>query len=54
MRQKCNMLWMAFSHMFCIPERTYKEKTLLSLILADILLLILRPDSQDFQGTAVN
>ena len=24
MRQKCNILWMAFSHMFCISERTYK------------------------------
>lgn len=26
MRQKCNMLWMAFLHMFCISERTYKAE----------------------------
>lgn len=29
------------------------EETLLSLLLSDILILILRPDQQDFQGTAV-
>ncbi len=29
------------------------EETLLSLAISDILLLILRPDQQDFQGTAV-
>ena len=29
------------------------EETLLSLLLSDILVLILRPDQQDFQGTAV-
>ena len=29
------------------------EETLLSLILSDMLLIILRPDQQDFQGTAV-
>jgi MinD-like ATPase involved in chromosome partitioning or flagellar assembly len=29
------------------------EETLLSMILSDILVLILRPDQQDFQGTAV-
>ena len=29
------------------------EETLVSIALADMLLLILRPDNQDFQGTAV-
>ncbi|CAB4851777.1 unannotated protein [freshwater metagenome] len=29
------------------------EETLLSITISDILLLILRPDRQDFQGTAV-
>jgi MinD-like ATPase involved in chromosome partitioning or flagellar assembly len=29
------------------------EETLLSLLLSDILILLLRPDQQDFQGTAV-
>jgi MinD-like ATPase involved in chromosome partitioning or flagellar assembly len=29
------------------------EETLLSLLLSDLLVLILRPDQQDFQGTAV-
>ncbi len=29
------------------------EETLLSMILSDILVIILRPDQQDFQGTAV-
>jgi MinD-like ATPase involved in chromosome partitioning or flagellar assembly len=29
------------------------EETLLSIVVADTLLLVLRPDSQDFQGTAV-
>ena len=29
------------------------EETLLSLTLSDVLLLVLRPDQQDFQGTAV-
>jgi MinD-like ATPase involved in chromosome partitioning or flagellar assembly len=29
------------------------EETLLSIIVSDIMILILRPDQQDFQGTAV-
>ena len=29
------------------------EETLLSIIISDMLLLVLRPDSQDFQGTSV-
>jgi MinD-like ATPase involved in chromosome partitioning or flagellar assembly len=29
------------------------EETMLSLTISDVLLLILRPDKQDFQGTAV-
>ena len=29
------------------------EETLLSILISDILLLVLRPDQQDFQGTAV-
>ena len=29
------------------------EETLLSIAISDMLLLVMRPDSQDFQGTAV-
>ena len=29
------------------------EETLLSISISDVLILILRPDSQDYQGTAV-
>lgn len=29
------------------------EETLLSLVISDVLVLVLRPDSQDYQGTAV-
>jgi MinD-like ATPase involved in chromosome partitioning or flagellar assembly len=29
------------------------EETLLSIVVSDMLLLVLRPDSQDFQGTSV-
>jgi MinD-like ATPase involved in chromosome partitioning or flagellar assembly len=29
------------------------EETLLSIVVSDLLLLVLRPDNQDFQGTAV-
>jgi len=29
------------------------EETLLSILISDIMLLVMRPDQQDFQGTAV-
>jgi MinD-like ATPase involved in chromosome partitioning or flagellar assembly len=40
-------------YLFIDTHPGLNEETLLSLILSDILILILRPDQQDFQGTAV-
>src|SRR5436305_5222835 len=40
-------------YLFIDSHPGLNEETLLSLILSDILVLILRPDQQDFQGTAV-
>src|SRR5437764_6579214 len=40
-------------HLFIHTDPGLNEETLLSLIISDILVLILRPDQQDFQGTAV-
>lgn len=40
-------------YLFIDTHPGLNEETLLSLILSDILVLILRPDQQDFQGTAV-
>jgi MinD-like ATPase involved in chromosome partitioning or flagellar assembly len=40
-------------YLFIDSHPGLNEETLLSLILSDTLVLILRPDQQDFQGTAV-
>jgi MinD-like ATPase involved in chromosome partitioning or flagellar assembly len=40
-------------YLFIDTHPGLNEETLLSVIISDILLLILRPDQQDFQGTAV-
>ncbi len=40
-------------YLFIDTHPGLNEETLLSLILSDILVLLLRPDQQDFQGTAV-
>jgi MinD-like ATPase involved in chromosome partitioning or flagellar assembly len=40
-------------YLFIDTHPGLNEETLLSLVLTDILLVILRPDQQDFQGTAV-
>src|SRR5436305_2168771 len=40
-------------YLFIDTHPGLNEETLLSLILSDILILLLRPDQQDFQGTAV-
>ena len=40
-------------YLFIDTHPGLNEETLLSLVVSDILVLLLRPDSQDFQGTAV-
>ena len=40
-------------YLFIDTHPGLNEETLLSITISDILLLILRPDQQDFQGTAV-
>jgi len=40
-------------YMFIDTHPGLNEETLLSIAVSDILILILRPDQQDFQGTAV-
>lgn len=40
-------------YLFIDTHPGVNEETLLSIALSDVLLLILRPDQQDFQGTAV-
>ncbi|GAC1342288.1 MAG: MinD/ParA family protein [Ktedonobacteraceae bacterium] len=40
-------------YLFIDTHPGLNEETLLSLLISDILVLILRPDQQDFQGTAV-
>src|SRR5947209_13107710 len=40
-------------YLFIDTHPGLNEETLLSIIISDILVLILRPDQQDFQGTAV-
>ena len=40
-------------YLFIDTHPGLNEETLLSLIISDILVLLLRPDQQDFQGTAV-
>jgi septum site-determining protein MinD len=41
-------------YLFIDTHPGLNEETLLSLTLSDIVLIVLRPDQQDFQGTAVN
>jgi MinD-like ATPase involved in chromosome partitioning or flagellar assembly len=40
-------------YLFIDTHPGLNEETLLSIVISDILILILRPDRQDFQGTAV-
>jgi MinD-like ATPase involved in chromosome partitioning or flagellar assembly len=40
-------------YLFLDTHPGLNEETLLSLLLSDLLVLVLRPDQQDFQGTAV-
>jgi septum site-determining protein MinD len=40
-------------YLFIDTHPGVNEETLLSIAISDVLLLVLRPDSQDFQGTAV-
>jgi len=40
-------------YMFIDTHRGLNEETLLSVALSDILFIVLRPDQQDYQGTAV-
>ena len=40
-------------YLFIDTHPGLNEETLLSLLISDILVLLLRPDQQDFQGTAV-
>ncbi|UZQ53995.1 MinD/ParA family protein [Trichothermofontia sichuanensis B231] len=44
---------LALDYLFIDTHPGLNEETLLSITISDILLLILRPDRQDFQGTAV-
>jgi septum site-determining protein MinD len=47
------MKTLQLDYLFIDTHPGLNEETLLSLIISDILVLILRPDQQDFQGTAV-
>src|SRR5437588_2219094 len=47
------MKTLQLDYLFIDTHPGLNEETLLSLLLSDILVLILRPDQQDFQGTAV-
>lgn len=44
---------MELDYLFIDTHPGLNEETLLSIAISDILLIILRPDNQDFQGTAV-
>ena len=44
---------LSLDYLFIDTHPGLNEETLLSISLSDILILILRPDQQDFQGTAV-
>jgi septum site-determining protein MinD len=44
---------LSLDYLFIDTHPGLNEETLLSIAISDILLLILRPDNQDFQGTAV-
>src|SRR5205085_4023130 len=47
------MKTLRLDYLFIDTHPGLNEETLLSIILSDILILLLRPDQQDFQGTAV-
>ena len=47
------MTEMKLDYLFIDTHPGLNEETLLSIAISDILLIILRPDEQDFQGTAV-
>src|SRR5437763_10081229 len=47
------MKTLRLDYLFIDTHPGLNEETLLSIIISDILVLILRPDQQDFQGTAV-
>lgn len=47
------MKTLQLDYLFIDTHPGLNEETLISLLLSDILVLILRPDQQDFQGTAV-
>ena len=47
------MKTLRLDYLFIDTHPGLNEETLLSLLISDILVLILRPDQQDFQGTAV-
>ena len=44
---------MKLDYLFIDTHPGLNEETLLSIAISDILLIVLRPDQQDFQGTAV-
>jgi MinD-like ATPase involved in chromosome partitioning or flagellar assembly len=44
---------MELDYLFIDTHPGLNEETLLSIAISDVLLIILRPDNQDFQGTAV-
>jgi septum site-determining protein MinD len=44
---------LSLDYLFIDTHPGLNEETLLSIAISDVLVLILRPDSQDFQGTAV-
>ena len=47
------MRTLRLDYLFIDTHPGLNEETLLSLLISDMLVLILRPDQQDFQGTAV-
>jgi MinD-like ATPase involved in chromosome partitioning or flagellar assembly len=47
------MKTLRLDYLFIDTHPGLNEETLLSLLISDVLVLILRPDQQDFQGTAV-
>lgn len=47
------MKTLRLDYLFIDTHPGLNEETLLSLLISDILVLLLRPDQQDFQGTAV-
>jgi MinD-like ATPase involved in chromosome partitioning or flagellar assembly len=44
---------MQLDYMFIDTHPGLNEETLLSIAVSDVLLIVMRPDQQDFQGTAV-